>query len=701
MADSIFKQWEESINSLADDDFKKGVLTAIRKLKDEVYSLKVDNLNQQYGRVIRDDKRIVLSAPEIIIGDVNLGGMLNPEGYSKVIIRGNDVNLQGVGDMGQIDMRAPTIGQVAENVGIDGNEHVIGSVSQIYNQAGNISILSNQVKKDGAFPGYAPMTENGIKISAEHKVEISAAKGNASRIKKLDDEIRWLEKSKPSLEADVERLKKAYKAQREEIDELFDKKEKLGNDDKAIRIDYTDMDELNVRIEELSLGLSDTIYKYSDALTMMAENERLISFFKAQKEKVSKVSADDFKKKSTKASVSINGEVINMTSMDDDGNLRTNRKAGVNVLTNAMMIAGSTDENGSLPKNNKLVVGMRDVEITSAAVSGIEMDEEDHVVKAQYKAEGSFLVTSKDITLECVDYEIAEKKYKEKGLTPNGKITLRSKSIEANTVNSSDVEVDDKGQITKAKYTSDGEVMILSKVFGMTAVDYDKNGDEVKETALTNGGMFFVRTENNAISAEDTEGKAKGVIDLNAKNVSIKSFDLDKDTKGNKETAKGGHVWIGGENATLYAKKENILWGGEQMQVLGNDALLVHGEKTAELQQGTDALVVLKGGNTEISGKKNTIFGDTTVKVLTSPSITVDNLTANKAIQSPNLSDGMMVDTKDTSGTSSAVEAKGTGDEQLIKREEPTEKPSGDRALTERLKSSTSAPERSSTLLTH
>ena len=101
MADSVFKQWDDKIDSLVNDDFKKGVMTAIRQLKEEVYNMKVDNLNQSMGRVIRDDKRIVLSAPEIIIGDVNLGGILNPEGYSKVTIRGYDVSLQGAGDMGQ------------------------------------------------------------------------------------------------------------------------------------------------------------------------------------------------------------------------------------------------------------------------------------------------------------------------------------------------------------------------------------------------------------------------------------------------------------------------------------------------------------------------------------------------------------------------------------------------------------------------
>ena len=58
MADSVFKQWDDKIDSLVNDDFKKGVMTAIRQLKEEVYNMKVDNLNQSMGRVIRDDKRI-------------------------------------------------------------------------------------------------------------------------------------------------------------------------------------------------------------------------------------------------------------------------------------------------------------------------------------------------------------------------------------------------------------------------------------------------------------------------------------------------------------------------------------------------------------------------------------------------------------------------------------------------------------------
>ena len=160
MADSVFKQWDDKIDSLVNDDFKKGVMTAIRQLKEEVYNMKVDNLNQSMGRV----KRIVLSAPEIIIGDVNLGGILNPEGYSKVTIRGYDVSLQGAGDMGQVDMRAPIISQVAENPGCDGNEHVIGDVSTVFTQACNITVQSDTVKPNGTFPAPDVITKGGIRL---------------------------------------------------------------------------------------------------------------------------------------------------------------------------------------------------------------------------------------------------------------------------------------------------------------------------------------------------------------------------------------------------------------------------------------------------------------------------------------------------------------------------------------------------------
>lgn len=223
MADSVYKQWDDKLDELTTSDFKEGVLKAIRQLKEEVGNLKVDNFNQSMGRVIRDDKRIILSAPEIIIGDVNLGGMLAPDSESKIIIRGTDVSLQGAGDVGRIGMQAPVIEQIAENPGIDGNEHIIGEVSKLVSQAANITIQSDNVQKNGAFPAVSDMSEVGIRIKSDHEVDIHATASRQVQLGQIDDRIKSLKITKKQLDEKLEKAKSEFKTQRKEIDDLLEK----------------------------------------------------------------------------------------------------------------------------------------------------------------------------------------------------------------------------------------------------------------------------------------------------------------------------------------------------------------------------------------------------------------------------------------------------------------------------------------------
>ncbi len=648
MEDSIFKQWENKIDSQTNDDFKKGVLDAIRKLKEEVYSLKVDNINQQLGRVIHDDKRIILSAPEIIIGDVNLGGMLNPDGASKVVVRANDVQLQGVGAFGQVDTRASIISQTAEDPGIDGNEHVVGDASSIVNQAVNITLQSDKVKNEGVFPALSPITGGGIRLKSDHIVDVIANKSHENRLQEIKKTIKELEGNKPNFEKKAEDLATQFKSLRKQVDDLLDKKAKLAKDAGAIRIDYTDLDELNISIEELSMQLTKIIYQYSESLSIQAENNRMLDYFKKQKETVEKTTAENFQKKSTKTSVNISGERINLVSMDGDGNIRSNKSAGVEVLTNKMSVLGKQDEKGSLLPNNILDINMRTIDISTAGTSDLEIDEKSDIVKAQFKAEGDFIVKSKNITLESVDYEIADKKYKEKGLTGESKIKLRSKKVELSTVNSSDVEVDEKGKITKAKYAAEGDVLINSKTFALKATDSEQNGEETKETALTKDSKFSVRTEAMDLSATDTEGKATGKIDLNAKMLALKTMDVEKEKRTDNKIAEGSTMLLVAEKTFLGAKSKDIK--GKSLQALSDDVALF-ANNTFEMQQGdAKAIVQLKEGKASLSGDKVGIYGETTINAKTeikgeikAPKGTFDNLEASKSFKSQNISDGISV----------------------------------------------------------
>ena len=659
MADSVYKRFDERIDSLSGGDFKEGVLEAIRKLKDEVYHLKVDNFNQSMGRVIRDDKRIVLSAPEIIIGDVNLGGVLNPGCESKVVIRGTDVSLQGAGDVGHIGVQAPIIEQVAEDPGIDGNEHVVGEISKIVSQAASITIQSDKVQNGGAFPTVSDMSEAGIRLKSDRQVDILASASRENRLLQIDKRLQALKASKTAIDEDLKKARDEFKKQREEIDELLEKKRKVESGMWNVRTGYHDTDLLNDRIEELSMSLTEAIFRYSDLLSMSGENARLTKYFTTQKDQLSQVSADDFKKNSTRTAINVISETVNLSSMDADGNVRTNPEAGINVLTNAMSVRGDHDDKGSLLESNKLLVNMRNVDITTSGSANKEADDKDVLTKAQYQNEGDVVIRSKNITLESVDYEIAEKKYKEKGLTADGKILLRSKTIEASTVNSKDVDVDEKGKLTKATYTSEGDVIINSKTVSVKAVDTQLDGGETKETALTKESSFSVRAEKNSFSATDTEGKATGSMSINAKAIDVKSMDVEKEKRTDSHLAEGGTIKTVAEKMYVGAFSKDIKSKKIQAQ---SEEIGLFADKTLEAQQGeAKAIVQLSDGKTAVSGSETNLYGKTTIhdqaeiKIdLQVPKATIDSLEVKKSLKTPNITDGINLGATGTAGNLSA-----------------------------------------------
>ena len=659
MADSVFKKWEDKLDSLANDDFKKGVLEAIHKLKEELYDLKVDRYNQQQGRVIHDDNRIVLSAPEIIIGDVNLGGILNSKSGSKVVIRSNDVSLEGAGDAGQLNMRAPIIRQTGEDPGVDGNEHVVSSISQIVSQAGNITIQSDKAEKNGAFPAPSIVAGCGIRIKSDHAVDISAVTSKENRTQVYDNELKKLETSKTYLDNEVKQTGKAFKQTRQDLDKLLEQKEKIAKGERDIRTTYADLDELNDRIEELSSDLTQALYSYSNALSMQAENARLTTYFKKKKDEVGRMDKEQFAKQSTNTSVTITSEKINMASADEDGNIRTNPGAGVNIDAQTMKVAGPRDQQGSLLKDNRIDINMRTVSVSTTSRAGVERDDEDKLTKAQYKAEGDVIINSKNITLETVDYEVADKKYKEKGLTADSNIKLRSKKIEVSTVNSSNIEVDENGKITKAQYKAEGDVIINSKTFALQATESELNGDQTQETALSKDSKFSVRTEKMDLSATDTEGKATGSVNINAKAISVKSMDVEKEKRTDSKLAEGSTMTLVSEKMYLGAKSKDVK--SKLLQGVSEDVTLF-ADKTLEAQQGDGkAILQLADGNTALSGSKSQIYGETTINANTEvkgeikvPKATIDNLEVKTSFKSPNISDGISVPAAAAAGSLSA-----------------------------------------------
>ena len=653
--DYIFKEWEEKLKAFEGNVEKD--LAEIRKCKAEIQDLKVEVVNQlKKGRYVRDDNRLVLSAPEIIIGDVDPSGNLINGSGSTVIVRGTEVGLQGVGPGGALDLRAPSIRQTAEDPGIDGLEHVVGATSEVVSQARNIILQSDDV--DGSFSAPTlPANGSGVRIHADRSIEIGAVATAESREKRLDNLISIYETRKSSLKTLVSSHKESFKGLVKDIEEQLDKKEKIVKDDEEVRSGYQDMYEIDDEIERLSLSLSEEVASYGQALALLAEVNRQIKCFKSEKEKI--VKGDEFKKNSTGTSVAIASELISLSSVDGEGNYRDNEEAGISMLANDIRMK-SVEKDGKLKEKGKVNIQAKTVEVITAGNNNVEYDSEDGLMKtSEQVAEGNILLKSKNISLESMDYEIKEKKLQEKALTAEGKISVRAKTVEISTENSANVEVDEQGKLTKANYTAEGDVIVRSKTVTVQSIDTDLENAERKEKALTAGGTLSVRAEKMDISATDTEGKATGSIGINAKAVSVKSMDVDKESRADNALAAGSTMVLVSEKMFVGAMSKDIK--SKQLQAV-SEKVGAFADTTLEIQQGDGkALVQLDGGNASIGASKNAIFGDTTVTGktdikgdLAAPKAAIDNLEAKTSFASANITDGIAVPAPAAAGSLSA-----------------------------------------------
>ena len=651
--DYIFEDWEKKLSNFEGSVEKD--LAEIRKCKAEIQQMKLDVVAElQKGRYVRDTQRLVLSAPEIIIGNVDRNGALFAGG-STVIVRGTQVGVEGAGEGGCLELRAPSIREIAEDPGTDGQEHVVGSLSEVVSQARNIIIQSDDA--EGAFSApTAPTGGSGVRIHADKTIDVHAAMTAESREERLTNLISETEKQKSYLKEQASAHKKSFTDLKKEMQELIEKRDMLAKDYDNVRTNYLEIKDVAEEIEVLSMSITEETYAYAEILSLLAETSRRLKCFKDEKSKIKK--GDDFKKKPTGASVNITGEKVSLTSADGENNLRDNEESGITLAANKVSIA-SLDKEGALNKEGKVSVVAKSIEMATAGAADLKFDDKGKLEKGAFTAEGDFKLTSKNITVESVDYEVADKKYKEKQLTADSKIKLRAKTIEVSTEGSANVEVDDKGKLTKANYTSEGDIIVRSKTLTVESTDTDIENGEAKEKALTSGGKVAIRAEKMDLSATDTEGKATGSVSINAKAVSVKSMDVEKEKRTDDKLAAGSTMTIVAEKMYVGAKSKDVK--SKKVQVMSEE-IGAFADKTLEIQQDEGkALVQLSGGNTSLGGSKTQVYGETTINAKTevkdeikAPKATIDNLEAKTSFKSQNISDGIAVPGAPASGSLSA-----------------------------------------------
>ena len=629
----IFEEWKTLL-----EKFQKCVDQGVEEMhqqKAEVQQIKNDIFSRlDSGNIIRDDRRIVLSAPEIIIGNVDKSGTLIDEAGT-VVVRGHRLALEGAGESGSVVTRAPLIEQKAVNPGIDGRENVVGGTSQIVSQACSIMLHSSDAKDEfsqvPANPG-----SGGISIHADSQLNIEAAVSADQRKKQIEDTLKVLDKQSGDLKSSMTAQKTSVDKFISEMVKLAEKEEKLNETENyETFVNLSDIDALHDEMGELMPALLTSIQGFIDTVSELAEVNRRKKALKAEKDKIK--TGDDFKKKSTGASMSIKAETINVATADGDGNLHTNGEAGISVRTPRMAMSMHDDE-GALVKDGYFNVSAHDIDINTANPKDKE-----------WPVEGKINIWSKEVSIEAIDYKKNDKDVlMEKELTKDGKITIGAKTIEVSTANPKGVERDDKGKLTKGEYTGDGELTLKSKSISVEGLDYEVKDGTQKAKALTKDSKVTIRAEKQTIIAADGEGKATGSIAINAKAVSVKSMDVDKEKLTDKSLASGSTMTLVSEKMFVGQKTKSEK--SKKLQLVSEE-LGAFGDKTMEIQQGDGkALVQLSGGNASMGGSKSQIYGDTTINGkadikgdVKAPKGTFDNLEAKSSFKSSNISDGFAI----------------------------------------------------------
>lgn len=586
-----FEDWQKELEELQ-KSVKKDLLD-IRRCKMEVQSMK-DDLTEALdemkelsnGKYIRDNNQIILSAPRILIGNVDKDGILwNMP--SEVVVRANDVNIEGVGldeaFGGKVTTRASRIHSIAEDPGKDGTERAVLPVSEIVSQAKSVALRSEDV--EGVFTTPACGGITGIELNSETGIILNATLSNEMKKDKLKSKGKELKNWIKDLESQSKDQKKSVESCMKDLKKLMDFDD-LTADVITTRTSYLDIQELYDSFNRNSASLYHAMAGYFQTLSQLAEANRQLTSIENMEKEVDKKKST-FKDKSTGTFISMRSESIGVLSVDGDGKYRENKESGVSITAK-------------------------------------------HVDIGTFKADES--------------------------LQDESTINLASRKVEISTIDPK-VERNDKGEITKGDYPAVGDVVIKSKNIQLETVDYEWKDKKQQEKMLTKDGTIAIRAEKVDVSVTDTEGKATGQVEVNAKVVEVKSMDVDKEKRTDKSLAAGSTMLLLSEKMYVGAKDSKTR--SQQMQV-ASDKTGIFADTTLELQQAK-AVVQLSGGNAAVGGGNLDLYGKTTLQgevtakgAITGGDIEMKNMKVKSSFKSPATSEGVAVPGAPATGKLSA-----------------------------------------------
>ena len=617
MAETIFSNWLSALQNLQSSVSKD--LSEIRKQKAEIQQLKEDILNEvARGKFIRDDERIVISAPEIVIGNVDASGMLYGDGGT-IIIRGQRLGLEGVGEHGSVETRAPLIAQTAIDPGPDGIEEVVRSQSAVITQAKHITLQSNEAGEDGYFSRAATTTgATGVRIHADEEVEIDASKSVEQRKADIDNRLSEVKQQAFDLSNQTLATMAKITGNVAAMEVMLQGQDLINFDELLMRVTVTVLDDLTEAFKDQLPTSYDALENAISLMTRLAEANRRQKALEEEK-KLVEAATEHFQEEATGAHLTVTAEQMSFASKDGDNNIRENSAASISVQTGRLNIT-SYKKDGSLIDDSYVRIASHDVEISTVNPQLKEEGKTD----GDYVTDGSVQINSKNVTVTAVDYSISDGQYEEKEQTKESSFSVRTENV-------SMLSYDTEGNTTGSWYVSAQD---------MGQGSFDKDGNTT--------GTLNLSAEKMQLASLDKDAKAAGQVMINAKDVFVKSVDLDGSSGDDKALAEGGNMVILAEKMFVGRTDDKTLT--KELQISAEKAGL-YAKETAEIQQdGGKALIQLDGGNMAVKGSKAEFFGDNTVNGKTefkadvkAPKLVADNVEAKSSFKSSNISDGISV----------------------------------------------------------
>ena len=521
----MYDSWLESMKAFQASMDKD--VNEVRRYKDEIQKIKQD-MTDKYnnGQYIRDEQRIVISAPEIVIGNVLKDGTLIPNETSRVIIRANNIQQEGVGTdfgRGTITNKATEIRNLCLDPGVDGNEEVVSYRSCYTVQAQSVALQSEET--EGTFAETATALPGEIKLQADNHVSIAAMAPLENRKKQIEETVKAKNADKERFQQESDSRMAEIEDNIKELNALFALTKNLFDNGTQVRVSIEDIETTKKLIDEKYSILCKEFKAFQEATSKLAEANRQIKTLNDKKATIEETKKNVQNKQSTGASIDIFAENTNIHSVDANYKVCESENAGLEIAAKKVEISAIANGNGML-EDSEFNVNTQKIGLSTA-----NMKPGENAGEIDMPAEGQVNITSRNIIMESVDkvYTPSEttggvNEAKEKALTSGGLINMRAKfvSVRSQTTDGQaegEFNVNSKiVRMSASETTESGNLSIAPKSY--IELGYNQTRIRAKEHIIMDADKAILVHANEDVEIQQSFNKA--ALQLNQGNVSLK-----------------------------------------------------------------------------------------------------------------------------------------------------------------------------------